>query len=200
MSWYGTNPVPPFVFDCTWTGGKSIEVKRCDDVEQQLAEHQLFANVSRHTLFDKKMYIVSFNKYFGGGSYPTNDKIADALDIPPRWVNLYECTEDKTEFAVLEKELNGKYKNSDGRLEWVEPFDFYKVVNSGNPNERIKKQLKICRRVVSCYKDEGIILIDSGSSAKCVADELGICEESVIDVSYTLKESGITHIIIIEED
>ena len=180
-------------------GDESIEVKRCNDIEQQLAEHQLFANVSRHTLFDKKMYIVSFNKYFGGGSYPTNGKIADALDIPSRWVNLYECTEDKTEFAVLEKELNGKHENCDGRLEWVEPFDFYKAVNSGNPNERIKKQLKSCRKVVSCYKDEGIILIDSSSSAKCVAEGLGICEESVIDVSCTLRESGITHIIIIEE-
>lgn len=198
MSWYDSNPVPPFVFDCTWTGGKSIEMKRCDDVEQQLAEHRLYANVSRHTLFDKKMYIVSFDKDNGGGEFPSVGKIADALDIPSRWVNLYECSATDTQYAVLEKELNGKYKNSDGRLEW-EQFDFYKAVNSGNPNSRIKKQLKTCRKVVSCYKDEGIILIDSSSSAKCVAEGLGICEDSVIDVSCTLKESGITHIIIIEE-
>ena len=180
-------------------GEKSLNAKRCDDVEQQLAEHRLYANVSRHTLFDKAMYIVSFDKDNGGGEFPSVGKIADALDIPSRWVNLYECSATDTQYAVLEKELNGKYKNSDGRLEWVEPFDFYEAVNSGNPNERINKQLKTCRRVVSCYKDEGIILIDSSSSAKCVAEGLGICEESVIDVSCTLRESGITHIIIIEE-
>lgn len=179
-------------------GEKSLNAKRCDDVEQQLAVHQLYANVSRHTLFDKAMYIVSFDKDNGGGEFPSVGKIADALDIPSRWVNLYECSATDTQYAVLEKELNGKYKNSDGRLEW-EQFDFYEAVNSGNPNSRIKKQLKTCRRVVSCYKDEGIILIDSSSSAKCVAEGLGICEESVIDVSCTLKESGITHIIIIEE-
>ena len=192
---------PLGIYSMEWScGEKSLNAKRCDDVEQQLAEHHLFANVSRHTLFDKKMYIVSFNKCFGGGKYPTIGKIADALDIPSRWVNLYECTEDKTEFAVLEKELNGKHENCDGRLEWVEPFDFYKAVNSGNPNSRIKKQLKSCRRVVSCYKDKGIILIDCPLSSRCVADYLGISEESVIDASCTLKESGITHIIIVEED
>ena len=179
-------------------GEKSLNAKRCDDIEEQLAEHQLYANVSRHTLFDKAMYIVSFDKDNGGGEFPSVGKIADALDIPSRWVNLYECSATDTQYAVLEKELNGKYKNSDGRLEW-EQFNFYEAVNSGNPNSRIKKQLKTCRRVVSCYKDEGIILIDSSSSAKCVAEGLGICEESVIDVSCTLKESGITHIIIIEE-
>ena len=183
------------VFGC---GEKSLNAKRCDDVEQQLAEHQLYANVSRHTLFDKAMYIVSFDKDNGGGEFPSVGKIADALDIPSRWVNLYECSATDTQYAVLEKELNGKYKNSDGRLEW-EQFDFFEAVNSGNPNSRIKKQLKSCRRVVSCYKDDCIILIDSSSSAKCVADELGICEDSVIDVSCTLRESGITHIIIIEE-
>ena len=183
------------VFGC---GEKSLNAKRCDDVEQQLAEHQLYANVSRHTLFDKAMYIVSFDKDNGGGEFPSVGKIADALDIPSRWVNLYECSATDTQYAVLEKELNGKYKNSDGRLEW-EQFNFYEAVNSGNPNSRIKKQLKSCRRVVSCYKDKGIILIDSALSSRCVADYLGISEESVVDASCTLKESGITHIIIIEE-
>ena len=184
------------VFGC---GDKSIELKRCDDIEKQLAEHRLYANVSRHTLFDKKMYIVFFNDD-NGGEYPSIGKIADALEIPNSWVSLYEVTANNTQYAVLEKELNGKHKNSDGRLEWVEPFDFYKAVNSGNPNERINKQLKSCRRVVSCYKDKGIILIDCPLSSKCVANNLGICEDSVIDASCTLKESGITHIIIVEED
>ena len=190
---------PLGVYSIEWgCGMKSLNAKRCDDVEQQLAEHQLYANVSRHTLFDKAMYIVSFNKDYGGGEFPSVGKIAKALQIPDEWVSLYGCDEHKTEYAVRENKLNYKYINSDGRLEW-EQFDFYKVVNSGNPNETIKKQLKTCRKVVSCYKDEGIILIDSSSSAKCVAEGLGICEESVIDVSCTLRESGITHIIIIEE-
>ena len=189
------NMPDPMIIGC---GEKSLNAKRCDDIEEQLAEHRLYANVSRHTLFDKAMYIVSFDKDNGGGEFPSVGKIADALDIPSRWVNLYECSATNTQYAVLEKKLNGKYKNSEGRLEW-EQFNFYEAVNSGSPNSRIKKQLKTCRRVVSCYKDEGIILIDSSSSAKCVAEGLGICEESVIDVSCTLKESGITHIIIIEE-
>lgn len=190
------NMPDPMIIGC---GEKSLNAKRCDDIEEQLAEHRLYANVSRHTLFDKAMYIVSFNKDYGGGEFPSVGKIADALDIPSRWVNLYECSATDTQYAVLEKELNGKHKNSDGRLEWVEPFDFYKAVNSGNPNERIKKQLKSCRRVVSCYKDKGIILIDCALSSRCVADYLGISEDSVIDASCTLKESGITHIIIVEE-
>lgn len=190
---------PLGVYSTGWgCGMKSLNAKRCDDIEEQLAVHHLFANVSRHTLFNKAMYIVSFNKDNGGGEFPSVGKIAKALEIPDSWVNLYECSATDTQYAVLEKELNGKHKNNDGRLEW-EQFNFYEAVNSGNPNSRIKKQLKSCRRVVSCYKDEGIILIDSSSSAKCVADELGICEESVIDASCTLKESGITHIIIIEE-
>lgn len=184
------------VFGC---GEKSIELKRCDDIEEQLAEHRLYANVSRHTLFDKKMYIVSFNDDNSGGEYPSVGKIAKALEIPNSWVTLYEVTANNTQYAVLEDELHSKHMNGDGRLEWVEPFDFYKAVNSGNPNERINKQLKSCRRVVSCYKDKGIILIDCALSSRCVADYLGISEESVIDASCTLKESGITHIIIIEE-
>ena len=203
MGWFGRNPIPPFVFDtyCDWNGGKSIEAKRCDDIEQQLAEHCLIANVSRHDLFDVEYYLVEFTKDYGGGLYPTCGKIAKALDIPNEWVNLYTCEcNGMTVYAVKEKELNRKYENCDGRLEWVEPFDFNKAVNSSKPNSRIKKQLEYCRRVVSCYKDKGIILIDCSLSAKCVADGLGICEESVIDASCTLKESGITHIIIIEDD
>ena len=199
MDWYGSNPVPPFVFDLSWTGGKSIEAKRCDDIEQQLAEHRLYAKISRHILFGWKMYIVSFGKDNGGGDYPSVGKIAKALEIPDSWVSLYECNTIDTQYAILEDKLNREHKNSDGRLEWVEPFDFYKAVNSGNPNERINKQLKSCRRVVSCYRDKGIILIDCPLSSKCVANKLGISEESVIDASCTLKESGITHIIIIEE-
>ena len=180
--------------------GESIYNKRCRDIQEQLAEHRLFANVSRHTLFGEKLYILSFNKDYGGGVHPDKYNISIALEIPDEWVSLYDCDDNKTEYAVKEKELNCKHKNCDGRLEWVEPFDFYEAVNSSNSNSRIKKQLEYCRRVVSYYKDKGIILIDCSSSAKCVADGLGISEESVIDVSCTLKESGITHIIIIEEE
>lgn len=181
--------------------GESIYNKRCRDIQEQLAEYDLIATVSRHDLFDVEYYLVEFTNDYGGGLYPTCGKIAKALDIPTEWVNLYTCEYNgRTVYAVKEEELHSLHLNDDGRLEWVEPFDFYEAVNSSHPNSRIKKQLEYCRRVVSCYKDKGIILIDCSSSAKCVADGLGISEESVIDVSCTLKESSITHIIIIEEE
>ena len=182
--------------------GESIYNKRCRDIQEQLAEYDLIATVGRHDLFDVDYYLIEFNNNgYGGGKYPSCGKIAEALDIPNECVNLYTCEyKSRTVYAVKEGELHCRYLNDDGRLEWDNPFDFYEAVNSGNPNSRIKKQLEYCRRVVSCYKDKGIILIDCSSSAKCVADGLGICEESVIDVSCTLKESGITHIIIIEEE
>ena len=199
-----------YYFDIPWglrqmdliCSGESIYNKRCRDIQEQLAEYDLIATVSRHDLFDVDYYLIEFNNNgYGGGKYPSCGNIAEALDIPNEWVNLYTCEcNGKTVYAVKEEELNRKHKNCDGRLEWVEPFDFNKAVNSSKPNSRIKKQLEYCRRVVSCYKDKGIILIDCSLSAKCVADGLGICEESVIDASCTLKESGITHIIIIEEE
>ena len=195
MSWYGTNPVPPFVFDCMW---KSIERKRCDDIEQQLAEHRLFANVSRHTLFNEKLYILSFNRRdWGGGVHPDECNISRALQIPDEWVSLYDCDENKTEYAVKEEELNCKYKNDDGRLEWVEPFDFHKTLSKYNTSSLIKEQLgKDCERVVS-YNLDGLIFLECNLSTNLVAEKLGISERSVVDVSCSFDD--LTHVIIVED-
>ena len=201
MSWHGTNPVPPFVFDigCMWTGGKSIEAKRCDDIEQQLAEHDLIAIVSRHDLFDVEYYLVEFTNDYGGGLYPTCGKIAKALDIPNEWVNLYTCEYNgRTVYAVKEEELNRKYKNCDGRLEWVEPFDFHKALSKYNTSSLIKEQLgKICKRVV-LYLDDGLILLECHLSSDSIAEMLGISKDSVVDVSISFNE--LTHVIIVEEE
>ena len=158
------NMPDPMIIGC---GEKSLNAKRCDDIEEQLAEHRLYANVSRHTLFDKAMYIVSFDKDNGGGEFPSVGKIADALDIPSRWVNLYECSATDTQYAVLEKELNGKYKNSDGRLEWVEPFDFFEAVNSG----KIKKYSEAWYEMTAAIQEVELmnflnLLAQAGSEAR----------------------------------
>ena len=57
---------------------KPIQAKRCDDIEQQLAEHQIYANVSRHRLFGEALYIVSFTKDYGGGVHPDECNISRA--------------------------------------------------------------------------------------------------------------------------
>ena len=199
MGWFGRNPIPPFVFDtyCDWNGGKSIQAKRCDDIEQQLAEHCLFANVSRHTLFNVKLYIVSFTKDYGGGKHPSDKNIAEALEIPEEWVCLYDCDSNKTEYAVKENELNRKYENCDGRLEWVEPFDFHKALSKYNTSNLIEEQLgKDCERVVT-YSLDGLIFLECNLSSNIIAKKLGISEGSVVDVSCTFDE--LTHVIIVED-
>lgn len=205
MSWYGTNPVPPFVFDYSepWRAmdlicpKKPIQAKRCDDIEQQLAEHRLFANVSRHRLFGEKLYIVSFTKDYGGGKHPTDENIAEALQIPDEWVSLYDCDANKTEYAVKENELNCKYKNDDGRLEWVEPFDFHKALKKYNAEDLIQNQIGSgCKRVAT-YTDDGLVMLDCCYSSNVIAEDLGISKESVIDVSFDFD--GLTHVIIVED-
>lgn len=178
---------------------KSIQVKRCDDIEQQLAEHQIYANVSRHRLFGEKLYIVSFTKDYGGGKHPTDKNIAEALQIPDEWVSLYDCDENKTEYAVKERELNDKHKNCDGRLEWNNPFefDFNKALGKYNAEDLIQNQIGSgCKRVTT-YTDDGLVMLDCCYSSKVVAEDLGISEESVIDVSFDFD--GLTHVIIVED-
>ena len=200
MGWFGRNPIPPFVFDtyCDWNGGKSIQAKRCDDIEQQLAEHCLIANVSRHDLFDVEYYLVEFTKDYGGGLYPTCGKIAKALDIPNEWVNLYTCEcNGKTVYAVKEEELNRKHKNCDGRLEWVEPFDFHKVLKKYNARDLIQNQIGYGCHRVELYVDDGLVMIECSYSSKVIAENLGISEESIVDVRDTFNE--LTHVIIVED-
>ena len=176
---------------------KSIQSKRCDDIEQQLAEHRIYANVSRHTLFGEKLYILSFNKDYGGGVHPDECNISRALQIPNEWVSLYDCDEYKTEYAVKEKELNCKHINCDGRLEWDNPFDFYKVLGKYNAEDLIQIQIGDgCRRVAT-YTDGGLVMIDCRYSSKTIADRLGISEESVVDVTDDFED--LTHVIIVED-
>ena len=178
---------------------KSIQAMRCDDIEQQLAEHELFANVSRHTLFDDKLYIVEFKKSYSGGGYPTTTKIARALEIPTDWVSLYECNDHLTSYAVLEDKINNKYMNGDGRLEWNNPFefDFNKALKKYNAEDLIQNQIGSgCKRVAT-YTDDGLVMLDCCYSSKVVAEDLGISEESVIDVSFDFD--GLTHVIIVED-
>ena len=178
-------------------GCKSIQAMRCDDIEQQLAEHRLFANVSRHTLFDDKLYIVEFKKNCSGGGYPTTIKIARALEIPDDWVSLYDCDEHKTEYAVKEDRLNCKHKNCDGRLEWDNPFDFHKALKKYNAEDLIQNQIGSgCKRVAT-YTDDGLVMLDCCYSSNVIAEDLGISEESVVDVSFDFD--GLTHVIIIED-
>ena len=176
---------------------KPIQAKRCDDIEQQLAEHRIYANVSRHTLFGEALYIVSFTKDYGGGKHPTDKNIAEALQVRDDWVCLYDCDEHKTEYAVKEKELNCKHKNCDGRLEWDNPFDFHKALSKYNTSSLIKEQLgKNCKRVVP-YLDDGLIFLECNRSFKFIAEDLGISEESVVDVSDSFED--LTHVIIVED-
>ena len=176
---------------------KSIQRERCDDIEQQLAEHQIYANVGRHTLFGEKLYILSFNKDWGGGVHPDECNISRALQIPYKWVSLYDCDENKTEYAVKEVELNCKHKNYDGRLEWKNPFDFHKVLGKYNARDLIQNQIDDGCRRVELYPDDGLVMLDCCYSSKVVADRLDISEESVVDVSGTFD--GLTHVIIVED-
>lgn len=176
---------------------KPVQAMRCDDIEQQLAEHRLFANVSRHRLFGEALYIVSFTKDYGGGKHPTDENIAEALQIPDEWVSLYDCDNNKTEYAVKEKELNCKHKNCDGRLEWNNPFDFHKAISKYNARDLIQNQIGYGCRRVELYENDGLVMIDCSYSSKVVAENLGISEESVVDVSGTFD--GLTHVIIVED-
>ena len=178
---------------------KSIQAKRCDDIEQQLAEHRLFANVSRHRLFGEALYIVSFTKDYGGGKHPTDENIAEALQIPDEWVSLYDCDNNKTEYAVKEDRLNCKHINCDGRLEWNNPFefDFNKALKKYNAEDLIQNQIGSGCKRVELYPDDGLVMLDCCYSSKVVAEDLGISEKSVIDVSFDFD--GLTHVIIVED-
>lgn len=176
---------------------KPIQAKRCDDIEQQLAVHNIIANVSRHTLFNVKLYILSFTKDYGGGKHPDVKNIAEALEIPEEWVSLYDSDCNKTEYAVKEEKLNCKHKNCDGRLEWIKPFDFNKALSKYNTSDLIEEQLgKDCERVVS-YNLDGLIFLECNLSSNIVAKKLGISEGSVVDVSCTFDD--LTHVIIVED-
>ena len=179
---------------------KPVQAKRCDDIEQQLAEHRIYANVSRHRLFGEALYIVSFTKDYGGGKHPTDENIAEALQIPDEWVSLYDCDENKTEYAVKEMQLNCKHKNCDGRLEWDNPFefDFNKALKKYNAEDLIQNQIGSgCKRVAT-YTDDGLVMLDCCYSSNVIAEDLGISKESVIDVSFDFD--GLTHVIIVEDD
>lgn len=179
--------------------GESIYNKRCGDIQGRLAEHDLIATVSRHDLFDVEYYLVEFTNDYGGGLYPTCGKIAKALDIPTEWVNLYTCEHNgRTIYAVKEEELHSLHLNDDGRLEWVEPFDFHKALSKYNTISLIKEQLgKSCKRVC-VYLDEGLIFLKCNLSSKIIAEKLGISEDSIVDISLTFDD--ITHVIIVEDD
>lgn len=189
-----------YYWDYSLIGGhESIYQKRCRDIQEKLAESNLIATVSRHDLFDVEYYIVEFTNDYGGGKHPSQRSIAKALEIPDVWVNLYNCElGGKTVYAVKEKELNGKHINCDGRLEWVEPFDFHKALSKYNTGDLIKEQLgEKCKRVV-LYLDDGLIFLECNRSYKFIAMDLGISEDSIVDVSCSFDD--LTHVIIVEDD
>ena len=197
-----------YYFDIPWGlrqmdliySGESIYNKRCRDIQEQLAEYDLIATVSRHDLFDVDYYLIEFNNNdYGGGKHPSCGKIAEALDIPNECVNLYTCEyKSRTVYAVKEGELHCRYLNDDGRLEWVEQFDFHKALSKYNTSSLIKEQLgKNCKRVVS-YLQDGLIFVECHLSSKIIAEKLGISEDSIVDISLTFDD--ITHVIIVEDD
>lgn len=181
-----------------WSG-ETMNSMRCRDVETQLAEYCLYASVSRHTVFGIKMYLLEFQKDYGGGKHPSKDNISEALDILIEWVDLYECEAvGKTVYAVKECNLNNKHMDENGRLVWHKSFDLQEILDSNLPVTLIKKQLGNCDTVI-IKRDKGIILLNCRKSAETVAEKLGVSEESVTDISCETN-GEITHIVIVEDE
>ena len=171
--------------------------KRCRSIEEALKRHCIKSSVSRHTLFDTSYYLVevSDNKHHISG-----DDIAEALDISKDWVCLYHCRYNQsTYYAVLEDELNDKYKNCNGELVVDEPFNLMDAIGISGMG-CIEKRLKECDRCpdVIVNKHKNILTIQNYKwSSQCVANALNISEDAVVDVSC--DDSDTQMIVLLDE-
>ena len=171
--------------------------RRCRAIEKELKRHCIKSSVSRHTLFDTDYYLieVSDNKHHISG-----DDIAEALDISKDWVCLYHCRAgERTYYAVLEDELNDKYKNCNGELVFDEPFDLMDAIRISGMG-CIEKRLKECDRCpdVIVNKHKNILTIQNyGWSSQCVANALNISKDAVVDVSC--DDSDTQMIVLLDE-
>ena len=155
--------------------------KRCKSIEEALKRHCIKSSVIRHTLFDTDYYLVevSDNKHHISG-----DDIAEALDISKDWVCLYHCRyNESTYYAVLEDELNDKYKNCNGELVF-DDFDLKDAINDGmNCIENRLRRFERCPDVI-VNKHKNILTIQNYNwSSQCVANALNISKDAVTDVS-----------------
>ena len=198
--WDAWRKLPTFFWDTRCICEKSIYAKRCDDIQDRLKEKGIKAVVSRHTIYDTRLYLIEYESDW-------NDKciyeleIANALDIPREWVALYNI-DNRTTLSVKEKELNDKYSDDDGRL--VFEFDFLKFINNDNfasceLNRYLReKGVKIRESFIS-YMEYGLIFLDSPASKYCIAKALKISDDAIVDVSTLYGgDDELTHVIILD--
>lgn len=133
-------------FDCGisfplgWLEYMSVVRKNCDKIEKRLCVNGFKVNVSRHTLFDIRYFLVENPN--ADVSLNQSD-IVDALDIPNDWVCLYKMNGLKEVYAIKEKELVDKYGDCDGELVFEENFDLENYLSTHTKNELLRKMEKM---------------------------------------------------------
>ena len=174
--------------------GDSVYHRNCNAIKEQLCKHNIKARVHRHSLFDKDFFIVNVSD---DDSFLNRKDIADALDIPVDWVDLYIYNDDLEEYCILEDELIGKYGDCNDELHFKDEFDFLKVFRGSSNGYNISQRLKkkgICFRNL-CANHNNVTL-NSHSSSDDIAEALNIPQRAVADLRC--HNSDITHIILID--
>ena len=168
---------------------ESTPSKNCRIIEKKLCENGIKANVTRHTLFGNKYFLVNNPKK--GKCLDEND-ISDALDIPDEWVNLYCMYESRETYAVDENKLIEEYGDCNGLLSFEE-FDLIDCIRTKGAkglSAHLKKH-NLSSGVVNLYRTDDMILIKKhmGSfSAKAYSDVLNIPLDAIVDVSNESNE------------
>lgn len=163
--------IPPI--DVCW---ESKYIRWCKSIKEKLAENNIKAVVSRHTLFNKKLYLISINKYV------SIRDICDALDIPSSWVDLYKYHGKEKCFALDECKFNDKYLIDDEIV-----FEEFKLVNGCGvcPDHIITQRLqeKLNENAKAVRDDNLIFIYNTSMNAELHAKALNINEDVVMDVS-----------------
>lgn len=173
--------------------------KNCKSIKDKLEKENIKkVSVCRHHVFDVNMYLVSEN-----GCSTCSRDIADALNIPRNWVELYKYGDDNTSsYGILEDKLNDKYCNSDGVLVFDEPFDLLKTLNDecyglGAIECRLTNSFHRGKISVQDYTNDGLLLISNGGSLSKIADVLNIPIDAVVDISCASRD--VSHIIMLDK-
>lgn len=194
MSYHYWDLIPPILKTPNLIGVDNVYHRNCNAIKEQLCKHNIKSRVHRHSLFDKDFFIVDVSD---DDSCLNRKDIADALDIPVDWVDLYICNDGLEEYCILEDKLIGKYGDCNDELHFKDEFDFMKVFNGSSNGYNISQRLEkkgIC--VNDLCANYNNVTLNSHSSSDDIAEALNIPKRAVADLRC--HNSDITHIILID--
>jgi len=193
MRYHYWDLIPPFKLPHL-IGVDNVYHRNCNAIKEQLCKHNIKASVHRHSLFDKDFFIVDVSD---DDNCRCRGDIADALDIPVDWVDLYIYNDGLEEYGILEDELIGKYGDCNDELHFKDEFDFMKVFKGSSNGYNISQRLKkkgICVNHLIAHSDS--ITLGTDSSSDAISNALNIPNDAVASINSC--GSKITHIILID--